>query len=451
MLSTKIEDKFHNTFICYRHSDGLPWAILLKDTLVRLGYRPFLDVNINQSGDFPEILEKKVKSCIDFVVVVTPDAFGERIHERKDWVEQEIELALKLNKNIVPCKMPMANMPIITSLPKEIQTFADKQCISPDFHTAMDENIRLSVLRDNLGTYLKSMPTKNNKKGSSYELDSKEKIRLSKQVKNTAYLKDIVTNVAEKINRTDLTVLDVGCAEGELGKICFANNLFSKIIGVDKDKAVIKAIKVDDKRFVYDDVDIEDDSAAQTLESIMHNQQVNKFDIVFASMVLHHLLNVEKIMHLLQQFLKPDGYIIVVGPDDGSKLAYGDNDEDGLSIIQQIIEKTRDIPFASDRFNGRKLFYWLATAGFSQIRIESVMRDTSSLRPSEKMDLFDVCFSYRPEMVRLAEKKGFLDKESANAMYNEMKLLCDELKFRFKAPQFWFCSYDYIGIAQNAQ
>lgn len=61
----------------------------------------FFDRNSLSAGPFPEAIERAVTACDVFVLLVGGTTF-ERAEDPGDWVRREIELALKLDKKIIP-------------------------------------------------------------------------------------------------------------------------------------------------------------------------------------------------------------------------------------------------------------------------------------------------------------------------------------------------------------
>lgn len=88
-------------FISYRREGGESLAHLLYERLTRDGYDVFLDVESLRSGDFNAALLDKIEECADFLLILPPNAL-DRCKNPQDWVRQEIEHALKNDKNIIP-------------------------------------------------------------------------------------------------------------------------------------------------------------------------------------------------------------------------------------------------------------------------------------------------------------------------------------------------------------
>jgi hypothetical protein len=106
-------------FISYRRDGGDMTAMYIYQALKDRGYDVFYDVEVLRSGKFNEALLEYIRSCKDFIVVLSPHAL-DRCDDENDWVRQEIAEAIKQKKNIIPVMMNGFNFP--ESLPEEIDS-----------------------------------------------------------------------------------------------------------------------------------------------------------------------------------------------------------------------------------------------------------------------------------------------------------------------------------------
>ncbi|MOA04322.1 hypothetical protein D3C78_1238700 [compost metagenome] len=173
-----------------------------------------------------------------------------------------------------------------------------------------------------------------------------------------------------------------------------------------------------------------------------HGQQ--RFDVIFSALTLHHLSNPVKALFKLRKLLKPNGCMILRGADDGSKLAYPD--EQGL--VQNILSMTQEVEGASDRENGRKLYTQLKKAGFGRIQLLYDVKDTVNKTIEERLSLYQGSFSYR-----LNNFKKRLDQEPDNTYfqdeYNWMKDALEELEVEFVNDTFYYQETVYLAIARQ--
>jgi 2-polyprenyl-3-methyl-5-hydroxy-6-metoxy-1,4-benzoquinol methylase len=102
-------------------------------------------------------------------------------------------------------------------------------------------------------------------------------------------------------NLRDKIILDIGCADGSLGKIFKKSN---QVIGVDISKEDLKkAKKVLDQTFLVD---------LNSQKIPLKNQSV---DIIICSEVIEHLLPGNKLLSEAKRILKKDGFLIITTPN----------------------------------------------------------------------------------------------------------------------------------------
>src|SRR3990172_3335787 len=96
-----MSDSDKTVFISYRRrvSSFIARSIFLD--LRANGYDVFMDVESIDSGTFDTIILNQIAARAHFLIILTPGTL-ERCNESGDWLRLEIELALKLERNIVP-------------------------------------------------------------------------------------------------------------------------------------------------------------------------------------------------------------------------------------------------------------------------------------------------------------------------------------------------------------
>jgi len=109
----------YDVFISYRRDGGEYTARVIYDKLKELGYSVFFDVESLRSGDFNTKLYDVIDNCKDFIIVLSPGAL-DRCVNGDDWVKNEIEYAIKKDKNIVPILLRGFAFP--DNLPESIST-----------------------------------------------------------------------------------------------------------------------------------------------------------------------------------------------------------------------------------------------------------------------------------------------------------------------------------------
>lgn len=95
-----MEQKY-DIFISYRRQGGAQFARILQLMLSQRGYNVFLDYDELTDGKFGEHIQEAIKSAPIFMLVLSNEALA-RCKNEGDWVRREIQLAISLQKHIIP-------------------------------------------------------------------------------------------------------------------------------------------------------------------------------------------------------------------------------------------------------------------------------------------------------------------------------------------------------------
>jgi hypothetical protein len=87
-------------FLSYRRTN-IAWALAIFQDLTQHGYDLFFDFKGIASGDFERVIMANIEARAHFIVLLTPTAL-ERCDDPNDWLRREIEIALSIQRNIVP-------------------------------------------------------------------------------------------------------------------------------------------------------------------------------------------------------------------------------------------------------------------------------------------------------------------------------------------------------------
>lgn len=299
-----------------------------------------------------------------------------------------------------------------------------------------------SVLKD-----LHSTPD-NLARASVYASDAdKEHERLLVQSRNTHAIDMLVLDklIAEiSAKRTPVWILDFGCAYNFVGNMRFGNLPNVRVLGIDiSEKCLQYAEKTSDPNiFSFRQVNVEDENFEFIMRGIMNELGIERFDIIFGALVIHHLKKPISALKKMRRILAKDGYMVLRGSDDGSVLATGDD-----GIVEKIIQKCMTTVGFSDRKNGRKLHGQLQAAGYTDIHVETVLKDLTGLDIDERDEYFFERFSYRINYF-----KKIMEADPHNQMkrddYLFMKYALEELEEIFSNPDFWYCEHDFIAYAR---
>ena len=283
---------------------------------------------------------------------------------------------------------------------------------------------------------------------SSYKAENKSELkRLRIQAINTREpdqnaIKYVLDHMPQK---EQLSILDMGCAYGFVTKDRFAKIPNAKVIGVDRSEILIDYAK-ENSMFngaSYYVLDLEDEEVIDNLYEIMQKENIEKFDIIFASLVIHHLKNPNKLLRNIRKVLADDGYIIIRGSDDGSIVTYND---DGL--IQKVVDLHLSCDGISDRLNGRKIYSQLVSSGYKNVKMINWVKEVSGMDLDERNEIFIERFSYRKNYIKTQCEKDPYNAANRKKL-EEMEYLLSELENKFSEESFWYSEIEFVGVAQK--
>ncbi len=289
-----------------------------------------------------------------------------------------------------------------------------------------------------------------NERDSTYDPSAHRELRrLRTQAENTRPADmPAIEYALSQIPEKTVYVLDAGCAYGYVTFDRFGGmaNREIHLLGIDRSVACIEKAGASNREphFSFDTADMEAPDFEERMETLMQDAGIPAFDIIFSSLVIHHLKDPVGALRRLRKFLRRGGYIILRGSDDGSVLAYGD---DGL--VQKIIDKHLSTPGISDRHNGRKLYRQLYSSGYKQIRAFPYVKDLTGKSFDERMDIFDERFAYR---INYAKNLLAKDPDSLT-LVNDVRWFeyaMKKLEDLFGDESFWYQEVDFVYVAQKA-
>ena len=94
-------DHKYDIFISYRRDGGAQYARILQLMLIQRGYRVFLDYDELKDGIFSDKIRAAIKQAPVFMLVLSKGAM-QRCANDGDWVREEITLAVRQHKHIIP-------------------------------------------------------------------------------------------------------------------------------------------------------------------------------------------------------------------------------------------------------------------------------------------------------------------------------------------------------------
>ncbi len=124
----------YDIFISYRRETGEDKARILNQYLSSIGYKVFFDHESGLTGEFETEILAAVEIAPVFLFLMTPNCF-DRCMDEGDWVRREIEMAVKLNKEIIPIRPNYdSNFDNLSdNLPESIRQLSKLQYAEIDF------------------------------------------------------------------------------------------------------------------------------------------------------------------------------------------------------------------------------------------------------------------------------------------------------------------------------
>ena len=184
-------------------------------------------------------------------------------------------------------------------------------------------------------------------KGRAKNWDSDTMIKRSELVANK--LKEIFGNQKES------SIMEYGCATGLISFNLVDN--FKKLTLMDSEEEMINVVK--EKIEVYETNNVFPVKISLTNETYTGV----KFDIIYTSMALHHIMDTEKIVKIFYNLLNEDGILCVVELDkeDGSFHINEKNFNGHNGFEHEIMENAfKHAGFSSIKsetfFNGKKIY-----------------------------------------------------------------------------------------------
>lgn len=467
-------------FISYRRSDAMYQARLMRFFMKEQEVSVFLDTEINRSQSFPEELERKIKSCEDYVLLVSEDACTYRSASPSgDWLFKEIRFAVeayqqKKAKNPKGSDMKLhltaVNAEILSKfihmeVPDEFKEAHEFICKCTNEQSLLEfEGHSDKQMRSLYATTLQSFECKQSAAPAPgapvYIQEGEEFERLTIQgelsfAQDQACMADIVKELQTRLGKdSGFNVLDVGCSNGATGRRYFADpNLYDVVVGIDKDADALDEAQRQSRRlgrtFWYREMDVASRSFEDEMQRYI-DEWLNgeKFDIIFCCQVLHHIPSNDrsKVIHSLRKFLKKGGCFIIRGSDDATKILY--DGQNSHNPIEDIVKLTNKMPTIADRFYGRKIYSELKCNSFEGVVVRPVTSSTSMCPAMEQPDCnayYSSSFEWRRNIFEPLEHDSDRRRAELETQKNEMEDLLEDLRTKMLFQNNWYMETDFFG------
>ena len=406
---------------------------------------------LNELGaaSYKKEIEEALENSSVLVSVATKKEFLESqwvAYERESF-HNDILSGRKVKACIVPFLKGITGLDVPRSL-RNYQTFQIGISSNGEVVDFVKKFLKSEDKKESFNYHKEEISLITGKHLSSYKAENKSELkRLRIQAINTREpdqnaIKYVLDHMPQK---EQLSILDMGCAYGFVTKDRFAKIPNATVIGVDRSEILIDYAK-ENSMFngaSYYVLDLEDEEVIDNLYEIMQKENIEKFDIIFASLVIHHLKNPNKLLRNIRKVLADDGYIIIRGSDDGSIVTYND---DGL--IQKVVDLHLSCDGISDRLNGRKIYSQLVSSGYKNVKMINWVKEVSGMDLDERNEIFIERFSYRKNYIKTQCEKDPYNAANRKKL-EEMEYLLSELENKFSEESFWYSEIDFVGVAQK--
>ncbi|MGM9858310.1 MAG: methyltransferase domain-containing protein [Bacilli bacterium] len=398
---------------------------------------------------YKNAIEEALENSSVLVCVATKKEFLESqwVSYERESFHNDILSGRKVKACIVPFLKNITGLDVPRSL-RNYQTFQIGVSSNGEVVDFVKKFLRTEDKKESFDFHKEEISLITGKHLSSYKAENKSELkRLRIQAINTREpdqnaIKYVLDHMPQK---EQLSILDMGCAYGFVTKDRFSKIPNAKVVGVDRGETLIEYAK-ENSMFngaSYYVLDLEDEEIVDNFYEIMQKENIEKFDIIFASLVIHHLKNPNKLLRNVRKILADDGYIIIRGSDDGSIVTYND---DGL--IKKVVDLHLSCDGISDRLNGRKIYSQLVSSGYKNVKMINWVKEVSGMDLDERNEIFIERFSYRKNYI-----KSICEKDPYNAAnqkkLEDMEYLLSELENKFSEESFWYSEIDFVGVAQK--
>lgn len=219
--------------------------------------------------------------------------------------------------------------------------------------------------------------------------------------------------------RSELSVLDIGCNDGNRTFQRFSDHRVSRVIGLEYNQELVEKAsrQYGDSRFFFYQMDVESDSFPEQLQSLAEGTGGGEFDLICLSFVLMHLQDGEKLLRILRPFLKKDGVIFITESNDNTSALVPDEKR----LLGQFLEILDQDKYAGKRGTGARVPGWLADCGYGKLQVWCPGISAGKGERGRKEDIFQTFFSYLPEDVEI-----LLAEEPDNSRYQAWQKWLEE-------------------------
>lgn len=189
------------------------------------------------------------------------------------------------------------------------------------------------------------------------------------------YISDLLKSLSQK--NSAMRVLDLGCANGN-SFFRRASDFCDKIayVGVDSSSSALEELNANFSDFysfcALLNANVEDETFASSLLTLMQNNDIDKFDLVNISSLLLLLKNPIELLATMKKMLSKDGQLFILDIDDRNTY-WQCSDPAKRSYYNKLYGKAMEICLngktTGNRHSGRNIVQMLRKVGFKNVEI----------------------------------------------------------------------------------
>lgn len=189
-----------------------------------------------------------------------------------------------------------------------------------------------------------------------------------------------------------LSVLDVGCNDGSKTVERFAAEAVFRVIGLEYNPALAQSAeeKYGSDKFSFFALDVESPAFGKALGDILKEKGIEGFDLIYLSFLLMHLGDPKRFLTALRPFLKPEGRLFILEPDDSASALSGD----AKGLFGEFLEILGKDPYAGRRDLGRQLCEMLPACGYEAPFLWQGAISAGEGEAEKKRAIYTTFFSY---------------------------------------------------------
>lgn len=396
----------------------------INDELKDLGIKAYFseeNLKAEGTGDYKTSIVSAINSAQVFISVATKREFFESAWVKSEW--DQYDNLRREGKKEKDSMFVLGGEDLLTNRPDELS------------------GVQILLELDDLVAFVKNKFIKQFKNEniletsqSSYNYINEEEKRLIDQARiETAYdIKFFKKNLTD--NSKTYNILDIGCSMGTVTKLVFGklenDNISINLIGLDREEDCVKKFNISTPEYMTAYlVDLNEPNYLDKIVEIMNKNEIDKFDVVYSSLTMHHLVDHgEGVIKNVYKIMRDNGIIYIRSVDDCLHIAYPK-----CELMDEIIDKSAKCKGMSDRFHARKLYDYFLKAKFDNITYYNHYIDTIGKDLKQRSMIYDSAFAFRinyyyRNLEKAKNENNAREISEAQVAYDEMKRMLEEMK-----------------------